>query len=34
VRERYLADPLDTPDNTRWQTEVCWPLARAAAPAN
>ena len=34
VRERYLADPLDTPDNTQWQTEVCWPLATAAAPAN
>jgi DNA-binding transcriptional MerR regulator/effector-binding domain-containing protein len=29
VRERYLADPLDTPDNTQWRTEVCWPLAPA-----
>jgi effector-binding domain-containing protein/DNA-binding transcriptional MerR regulator len=27
VRERYLADPLDTPDVTQWRTEVCWPLA-------
>jgi DNA-binding transcriptional MerR regulator/effector-binding domain-containing protein len=27
VRERYLADPLDTPDSIQWQTEVCWPLA-------
>jgi DNA-binding transcriptional MerR regulator len=27
VRERYLADPLDTPDSARWRTEVCWPLA-------
>lgn len=26
VRERYLADPLDTPDHTQWRTEVCWPL--------
>ena len=29
VRERYLADPLDTPDVTHWRTEVCWPLAPA-----
>jgi DNA-binding transcriptional MerR regulator/effector-binding domain-containing protein len=29
VRERYLADPLDTPDVTQWRTEVCWPLAPA-----
>jgi effector-binding domain-containing protein len=34
VRERYLADPLDTPDNTQWRTEVCWPLAPAGAQAN
>ncbi|HET7015741.1 MAG TPA: MerR family transcriptional regulator [Streptosporangiaceae bacterium] len=27
VRERYLADPLDTPDVTQWRTEICWPLA-------
>jgi DNA-binding transcriptional MerR regulator/effector-binding domain-containing protein len=27
VRERYLTDPLDIPDSTRWRTEVCWPLA-------
>ena len=27
VRERYLTDPLDTPDPARWRTEVCWPLA-------
>jgi DNA-binding transcriptional MerR regulator/effector-binding domain-containing protein len=31
VRERYLADPLDTPDVTRWRTQVCWPLAAAEA---
>jgi DNA-binding transcriptional MerR regulator/effector-binding domain-containing protein len=29
VRERYLADPLDTPDTAQWRTEVCWPLAPA-----
>src|ERR1700722_123820 len=29
VRERYLANPLDTPDVTQWRTEVCWPLAPA-----
>jgi DNA-binding transcriptional MerR regulator len=29
VRERYLANPLDTPDNAEWRTEVCWPLAPA-----
>ena len=34
VRERYLADPLDTPDNTQWRTEVCWPLAPTGAQAN
>jgi len=34
VRERYLADPLDTPDNTQWRTEVCWPLAPAGTQAN
>jgi DNA-binding transcriptional MerR regulator/effector-binding domain-containing protein len=34
VRERYLDDPLDTPDTTRWRTEVCWPLAPAGAWAN
>ena len=34
VRERYLANPLDTPDNTQWRTEVCWPLAPAGARAN
>lgn len=34
VRERYLDDPLDTPDATQWRTEVCWPLAPAGAQAN
>jgi DNA-binding transcriptional MerR regulator/effector-binding domain-containing protein len=27
VRERYLTDPLVTPDSAQWRTEVCWPLA-------
>lgn len=26
VRERYLVNPLDTPDTSQWRTEVCWPL--------
>jgi effector-binding domain-containing protein len=34
VRERYLANPLNTPDTTQWRTEVCWPLAPAGAQAN
>ncbi|MGD0067508.1 MAG: MerR family transcriptional regulator [Streptosporangiaceae bacterium] len=34
VRERYLTDPLDTPDVTQWRTEVCWPLVPAGAAAN
>jgi DNA-binding transcriptional MerR regulator len=34
VRERYLADPLDTPDSARWRTEVCWPLVPASPQAN
>ncbi|HUC21676.1 MAG TPA: MerR family transcriptional regulator [Streptosporangiaceae bacterium] len=34
VRERYLADPLETPDVTQWRTEVCWPLAQADVQAN
>jgi DNA-binding transcriptional MerR regulator/effector-binding domain-containing protein len=28
VRERYLTDPLDTPDSAQWRTEVCWPLGQ------
>jgi DNA-binding transcriptional MerR regulator/effector-binding domain-containing protein len=27
VREHYLTGLLDTPDVTRWCTELCWPLA-------
>jgi len=31
VRERYLVDPLGTPDSSAWRTEICWPLAPAGA---
>jgi DNA-binding transcriptional MerR regulator/effector-binding domain-containing protein len=34
VRERYLADPLGTPDQIQWQTEVCWPLSPAGTQAD
>ena len=34
VRERYLSDPLETPDSAQWSTEVCWPLAPAGALAS
>jgi DNA-binding transcriptional MerR regulator/effector-binding domain-containing protein len=34
VRERYLTDPLETPDMIQWRTEVCWPLAPAGPQAN
>jgi len=34
VRERYLADPLETPDMSQWRTEVCWPLSAPGAQAN
>jgi DNA-binding transcriptional MerR regulator/effector-binding domain-containing protein len=34
VRELYLADPLDTPDVSRWRTEVCWPLTAAGVQAH
>lgn len=26
VREHYLVTDADTPDNTNWQTEICWPV--------
>jgi effector-binding domain-containing protein len=34
VRERYLTDPLDTPDLSEWRTEVCWPLAATDTEAS
>jgi DNA-binding transcriptional MerR regulator/effector-binding domain-containing protein len=27
VREHYLTGLLDTPDQSEWHTEICWPLA-------
>lgn len=30
VREYYLVGRLDTPDASRWRTEVCWPIFRTA----
>lgn len=26
IREHYLFDKFDTPDDTRWQTEIAWPI--------
>jgi DNA-binding transcriptional MerR regulator len=26
IREHYLCDQSDTPDETRWQTEIAWPI--------
>ena len=26
IREHYLSDHFDTPDETRWQTEIAWPI--------
>ena len=31
VRERQLAGYLDTPDASRWQTEIGWPIFRSDA---
>ncbi|MFL6072560.1 MAG: MerR family transcriptional regulator [Mycobacteriales bacterium] len=31
IREYYLVGPRDTPDETRWRTEVCWPVFHTAA---
>jgi len=31
VQERYLVFKRDTPDQMRWQTEICWPAGRAPA---
>lgn len=32
VLERYLVSGLDTPDSTRWQTEICWPVQEQRPP--
>lgn len=31
VREYYLAGPQDTPDESAWRTEICWPIFLASA---
>ena len=33
LREYYLADGHDTPDQARWRTELGWPIFRADRPA-
>jgi effector-binding domain-containing protein len=30
LREYYLADAHDTPDQDQWRTEIAWPIFRAA----
>jgi DNA-binding transcriptional MerR regulator len=34
VREHYLVTDADTPDNTNWQTEICWPVPYGEERAN
>jgi len=29
LREYYLVDAQDTPDEAQWQTEIAWPIFRA-----
>jgi DNA-binding transcriptional MerR regulator len=31
IREYYLTSPEDTPDESAWRTEICWPIFRTAA---
>jgi DNA-binding transcriptional MerR regulator len=31
VRENYLVGALDTDDESRWRTEICWPVLAVAA---
>ena len=26
IREHYLCDQSDTPDEARWETEIAWPI--------
>jgi DNA-binding transcriptional MerR regulator len=33
LREYYLTGAHDTPDQTRWRTEIAWPIFRADTPA-
>jgi DNA-binding transcriptional MerR regulator len=30
IREHYLCDQSDTPDTTRWQTEIAWPIVSSS----
>jgi hypothetical protein len=30
IRENYLVGALDTPDETKRRTEICWPVFQAA----
>lgn len=30
VRERYLVSRLDTPDASKWRTEIGWPIFQTA----
>jgi DNA-binding transcriptional MerR regulator len=30
IREYYLTTPEDTPDESAWRTEICWPIFRTA----
>jgi effector-binding domain-containing protein len=32
VREYYTVAAIDTPDVTRWRTEIAWPIFRTATP--
>lgn len=33
LREYYLTNQHDTPDQSRWRTEVCWPVFHTTPPA-
>lgn len=33
IREYYVVSPLDTDDEARYRTEVCWPVFHTAQPA-
>jgi DNA-binding transcriptional MerR regulator len=34
IREYYVVGPLETADETRWRTEVCWPIFHTALDRN
>lgn len=33
IREYYVVSQLDTPDESRWRTEICWPVFATAPSA-